>query len=204
MCRMDRFAPRISVSLLLVSALVALAGCGGTAGPSPVPTPSTGAPTEVPVETPGFPDWTCDGSTVRSPGTAARAQQTSMTVLTKDDVGEIAFEFRSIGGAATLPEVEIRQSTPPFTLDPSGLPVAVDGAAWATIVLRGGTGLDENFEQTYTGPDRWTTLEAPLVEVVRLGDFEAVSSWAVGLSGPCCVRAYPRTAAILVVEFRAK
>lgn len=211
MCRMDRLTLRVSVSLLLISALVALAGCGGTAGPSaeptlaPTPAPSTGAPTEVPVETPGFPDWTCDGSTVRSAGTAARAQQTGMTVLTKDDVGEIAFEFRSIGGAATLPEVEIRQSTPPFTLDPSGLPVAVDGAAWATIVLRGGTGLDENFEQTYPGPDRWTTLEPPLVEVVRLGDFEAISTWAVGLSGPYCVRAYPGAeGSVLVVEFRAR
>jgi hypothetical protein len=128
-----------------------------------------------------------------------------MTVLTKDPIGEITFTFESIGGARTLPEVEIRRSSPPFVEDASGLPVAVDGAAWATIVLQGGTGLDESYEQTYTGPGRWTALEAPLVEVVRLGDFEAVSTWAVGLSGPYCVRAYPAAeGSVVVVEFRAR
>jgi hypothetical protein len=156
------------------------------------------------VETPALPSWTCDGSPIRLAGTAVRAQQTGMTVLTKGDVGEVAFTFESIGGSRIFPEVEIRQSSPPFVQDPSGLPVSVDGLAWATIVLRGGTGLEEDFEQTYTGPDRWTALESPLVEVVRLGDFEAISTWAVGLSGPSCVRAYPGAdGGVLLVEFRA-
>jgi hypothetical protein len=185
----------------------AVPSAGPTTAPTPVPTATSSgaAPTDVPVETPVLPDWTCDGSTLRLPGTAARAQQTAMTVLTKDPVGEIAFTFESIGGARPLPEVEVRLSNPPFIQDASGLPVSVDGVAWATIVLRGGTGLDENFEQTYTGPDRWTALEAPLVEVVRLGDFEAISTWAAGLSGPYCVRAYPAPeGSVLVVEFRAQ
>jgi predicted small lipoprotein YifL len=230
---MNRSAIRTPVGIL-VAALLVLAGCG-TSGPSPSPTiaptagpteasttgpstgpsapptsvppspPSTAEPTAVPVETPALPDWTCDGSPIRLPGTAVRAQQTAMTVLTKDDVGEVAFTFESIGGARTLPEAEIRQSHPPFVTDASGLPVSVDGHAWATIVLSGGTGLDENFEQTYTGLDRWTALEAPLVEVVRLGDFEAISTWAVGLSGPYCMRAYPGAeGSLLVVEFRAQ
>jgi hypothetical protein len=217
---------------VLAAALLVLAGCGtstsppgaaptagptaaATAGPSSGPTPAptagtatpapSGEPTEIPVETPVLPAWTCDESAIRLAGTAARAQQTGMTVLTKDPVGEIAFTFESIGGARTLPEVEIRQSNPPFVEDASGLPVSVDGAAWATIVLHGGTGLDEDFAQTYTGPGRWTALEAPLVEVVRLGDFEAVSTWVVGLSGPYCVRAYPAAeGSVVVVEFRAR
>ncbi|MBP1705719.1 MAG: hypothetical protein H6Q36_1458 [Chloroflexi bacterium] len=231
---MRSIAGRTTSTALLAAALLALAACGTpgpsqsptatpTSGPTTTPTtgpsdgptslpsatrtlpPSSGEPTGVPVETPVLPDWTCDGSSIHPAGTAVRAQQTGMTVLTKDDVGEIAFTFESIGGARTLPEVEIRESSPPFVQDASGLPVSVDGAAWATIVLRGGTGLDENFEQTYTGPDRWTALEAPLVEVVRLGDFEAISTWAVGLSGPYCVRAYPGPeGSVLVVEFRAQ
>jgi hypothetical protein len=228
---MSRSQRRTAAGILAAAVLI-VAGCGAstsspsagpTAGPSagptaapsvvptlsptavPTPPPASGEPTEVPVETPILPAWTCDGSTVRLAATAVRAQQTGMTVLTKDPVGEITFTFESIGGARTLPEVEVRPSSPPFVEDASGLPVPVDGAAWATIVLRGGTGLDQDFEQTYTGPGRWTALEAPLVEVVRLGDFEAVSTWAVGLSGPYCVRAYPGAAGSdLVVEFRAQ
>lgn len=219
---MNSLARRIPVTFL-AAALVVLAGCGGTASPSPVPTvqptsaptgaptvepsptPPSGGPTEVPVATPTLPDWTCDGTTIRLAGTVTRAQQNDMSVGTTQDVGEVSFSFESIGGALTVPEVEIRQSVPPFTMDPSGLPAPVDGVAWATIVLKGGTGLDENYQQTYTGPDRWTGLEVPLVEVVRLGDFEAVSSWVVGLSGPYCVRAYPRAeGSTLVVEFKAK
>ncbi|MCU0483156.1 MAG: hypothetical protein MUC54_02620 [Chloroflexi bacterium] len=228
---MSRADIRIGLAVLAVASLV-LAGCGTsaaspaptampTSGPTspataapttepsataaPTPGPSAPEPTAVPVPTPPLPDWTCDGSTIDLPGTAVRAQQTGMTVLTKDEIGEVAFAFQSIGGARTLPDAEISRSHPPFVQDASGLPVPVDGLDWATITLRGGTGIDADFEQTYTGPDRWTALEAPLVEVVRLGDFEAISTWTVGLSGPYCVRAYPGTdGSALIVEFRAR
>lgn len=225
---MSHIARPVLAGLLAVALVAAVvsAGCGVTASPSPVPTAGptsaptgaptveptagpTGQPTEVPVETPALPDWTCDGTTIHLAGTAVRAQQNDMTVVTTAGVGQVVFGFEPIGGALTVPEVEIRPAVPLFTMDPSGLPVVVDGLAWATIVLRGGTGLDEDYEPTYTGPDRWSALEAPLVEVVRTGDFEAVSTWVVGLAGPYCVRAHAQAAGAsaassLVVEFRAQ
>ena len=87
--------------------------------------------------------------------------------------------------------------------DPSGLPLDVAGTAFLVIVLRGGTALDADFKPTFEGPFDVAPGGSPIVDVKRVGDFEAVSSWVVGLDGPSCVRVLPFDGSSrLVIEIR--
>jgi len=229
---MDRLTRRVSVGFL-VAALVVLAGCGGTASPSPVPTgqptaapptgaptaaptagptgapptaaPPTGGPTEVPAPTPELPDWTCDGTTIHLPGTVARAQQNGLGTSDDGTIGRVTFYFEAPPGSVAVPEIEVRVSKPPFVADPSGQPIEVGGSDWATIILRGGTAWDENYQSTYTGKDDIVMEGSPVKQVRRAGDFEAISTWIVGLDAPYCVRVYRASSPNgLTVEFKAK
>ena len=81
------------------------------------------------------------------------------------------------------PAVEVHtQSSTRFTRDPSGLPVSLDGAAGATIVLRGLRGDIRN----YTGPQSLTAGGPLLKQVQEIGDFEGVVTFATGLASPGC------------------
>ena len=222
---------RPSVPLTALAAItlaVALAGCNATSSPSPattasptatstpiataVPptaTPTAPAPTQIATTTPELPAWVCDGSQVHLPGTVVRAQQIGFGSSDEAGLGRVEFMFQGPPGTPTVPEILVRESKPPFTADPSGQPLEVQGSAWATIVLQGGTGLDENMQPTYTGKDDFVMDASPIREVRRAGDFEAVSTWIVGLDAPYCVRVYraaPGASGVssLIVEFRAR
>lgn len=222
---------RASVPLTALTAIalaVALAGCSATSSPSPAATssptatstpvasagpstttPTAPGPTEIPTTMPELPAWVCGGSGVHLPGTVARAQQIGLGTSDEAGLGRIEFMFQGPAGTLTVPEILVRESKPPFTADPSGLPLDVEGSAWATIVLQGGTGLDENYQPTYTGKDDFVMDASPIREVRRAGDFEAVSTWIVGLDAPYCVRVYraaPGASGMssLIVDFRAK
>jgi len=224
-----RLAPSVAIATALA---VALAGCTTTSSPGPTATaistatptqaatptptaapptaaPTAPAPTEIPTATPELPAWVCDGSQVHLPGTVVRAQQIGLGTSDEAGLGRVEFMFQAPAGTRTVPEILVRESKPPFTADPSGQPLDVGGSAWATIVLQGGTGLDENYQPTYTGKDDIVMDASPIREVRRAGDFEAVSTWIVGLDAPYCVRVYTTASGAsgvssLVVEFRAK
>jgi hypothetical protein len=155
-----------------------------TAGPTPP------APTTVPTPAVSAQPFTC-GEPVGRPGTVPQAQIRGLSVVNAASVGQITFTFRPAGNVAAVPEVAIRPATPPFSRDPSGLPLEVAGTAFLEIVLRGGTALDENYEPTYQGPVDFAPPGSPIVEMKRAGDFEAVSSWVVGLDRSPCVRILP-------------
>jgi hypothetical protein len=74
------------------------------------------------------------------------------------------------------------QSTAHFTLDASGQPVNLSGAAGARIVLTGFRGDMAN----YTGPKTLTSTGPLLLQVAEIGDFEGYVSWGVGLSESGC------------------
>jgi len=114
-----------------------------------------------------------------------------LSVTNEAGVGRIIFTFLPSGNVAAVPQVEIHPGTPPFTRDPSGLPLDVAGSAYLVITLQGGTALDESYEPTFEGPFDVTPGGSPIIEMKRAGDFEAVSSWIVGLDGPPCVRILP-------------
>lgn len=196
--------------LTLVSLLSA--ACGATSTPSPAPTstvspvpatpeptadastpaPATPQPTAVPTPVASGPAFTC-GETVRQAGTVPVARISDLAVV-NDAAGEhgrITFTFRPEDGTAGVPEAVVEPATPPFALDPSGLPLEVPGRFFVKITLLGGTALDENFNPTFDGPFDIDLGTSPIIAFRRAGDFEAVSNWVVGLNGEPCVRILP-------------
>jgi hypothetical protein len=185
---------RIQAALRTVTAisLILLAGCAAPAPttPAPTPTPTLPAPTSVPTPSVSLPPFAC-GEAVGRPGTVPVARISGLAIANEAGLGRITFTFRPTGNVAAIPQVAIRPGTPPFTLDPSGLPLDVAGTAFLVITLQGGTALDEQYNPTFEGPFDVAPGGSPIVEVRRAGDFEAVASWVVGLDGPPCIRILP-------------
>jgi hypothetical protein len=91
--------------------------------------------------------------------------------------GRVTFAF------ASAPErVEIRRATArELVQDGSGRRVRVRGAAFLVVRFEPASGYDlAAGHATYDGPPR-IAAAGPIQEVVRLGDFEAVLTWAIGL-----------------------
>lgn len=183
------FQSRAVISALVALLAVLVAGCAGSPTASrPVEEP---APTDVPTPAPSPGPFVCDGA-VRRPGTVALARITAIDVTNEAGFGRIVFTFRLEGNVAGVPEVEVRPAEPPFSEDPSGLPLEVPGLGFVSIVLFGGTAVDEDYQPTFEGPfDFDPDPPTPIVAFRRAGDFEAVSSYVVGLDGPPCVRVLP-------------
>ncbi len=73
----------------------------------------------------------------------------------------------------------------PVKQDPSDLAVVLPGDS-ALQISFGGTGLDQSTNpatQTYTGPQAINVEGGVVLKLVQIGDFEAVSNWAVGVRG---------------------
>ena len=72
-----------------------------------------------------------------------------------------------------------------LTADPSGKPVRVAGPSVLVVRFRPASGVDLSGSKpkvVYTGPARLRPARAGAVrEIVRLGDFESVLSWAIAL-----------------------
>jgi len=202
-CPNTRIARALRGAAVLVTLLVA--GCATPAPTTPAPTtPATTppAPTSVPTPAVSAPPFAC-GEAVGRPGTVPLARISGLTATNEAGVGRITFTFIPSGNVAAIPQVEVRPATPPFTKDPSGLPLDVAGTAFVVIVLQGGTALDEDYSPTYEGPFDFSPGGSPIVEIRRAGDFEAVSSWVVGLTGLPCVRILPPDGSgRLVIEIR--
>lgn len=219
---------------LAVAALIAgllAAGCGATPTPSPsapsptaspvetlpptaTPAPATAtatpaltalpSPTSVPTSGATPPPYACSQAVAR-PGTVPTARISSLTLVNDAGTGRITFTFKPSGNVAAVPEIEVRPVKPPFTRDPSGLPLDVAGAQFVQIVLKGGTALDADMNPTFAGPFDFTTGGKPIVEMKRAGDFEAVSTFVVGVGGVPCVRILPPDGqSHLVIEIQAR
>jgi len=115
--------------------------------------------------------------------TVARALITDVRVGTHADYDRVVFEF--IDG---LPEITLDRATPPFTHDASGMAVDVDGASFLRLTMRGGTKQSLENTSTYDGPTDFDPGFPTLVDLVEGGDFEAQSTWYLGLASEACVR----------------
>jgi hypothetical protein len=98
----------------------------------------------------------------------------------------IVFEFQGPG----IPEVALRVGTPPFTHDPSGLPLTVQGSSFLVLVLHGASAITPEGQMTYTGLTDFKPGFPVLTEFEEVGDFEAVTQWVAGLTGPACHRVF--------------
>ncbi len=158
------------------------------AQPTQVPTPAQ--PTQVPTPAGSLPAFACDRE-VAQPGSVQIAYLRGLEAANGDVAGSIVFTFGPSGNVAATSDVTVRPVSPPFTRDPSGLPLAVEGTRFLEIVLQGGTALDASSQPTFGGPFDIALEGGPIVELKRAGDFEAVSTFIVGLDGPPCVRILP-------------
>ena len=197
--------------LLVLAAL--LVGCGSEgaqeAGPLPTvpgasqtetaPTETTPAET-VPAETKPDKDSTetteptepipvnCDSQTGGEEGIYTNL--VDVRVGAHPDFDRVVLEFEAPDansrGDTGIPRFIIKSARPPFTEDPSDLPIDVDGDAFARIVLQGASGYDFDGNATYDGPRRLTPGFETLTDVVEGGDFEATMTWIFGLSQRSC------------------
>lgn len=197
----------LGVPALVIS--VILAGCGASS-PSPSalatasslpstseatpaqPTPTataaasaTSAATAVPSAdepTGSLPPFACVPSVTISK-TTDRAQITDVRVGTHDGYDRVTFEF-----AGGIPQTVIAGVLPPFFADPSGLPLDVTGTAFLKVVMNGGTKVTPSGGVTYAGSTNFGPAYDRLLQLREGGDFEAVSTWYLGLDGGTCYR----------------
>jgi hypothetical protein len=185
--------------LAVVVALALIAGCTpgapspGTASPTSAPTPTATASgaeptTPAPEPTTALDPFDCE-LPASLPATIDRAQIVDVRVGTHPDgapgYDRIVFEFEN-----GIPEVDLREGTPPFTQDPSGLPLAVDGDAFLVLVMHGGTAVTAEGTLTYEGRTDFSPAFPTLTQLKEAGDFEAVSEWVIGMTGPACHRLF--------------
>jgi hypothetical protein len=198
----------------LVLTCILLAGCGGVgASPSASTLPSSlpsasgqsaaatstavASRSAVPEPSGNLGPFACT-LPVSDPGTTARAQITGIRVGTHADYDRIAFEFD-----AGIPRYQIETATPPFYADPSGLPLQIAGSAFWKITLIGGTAVKPDGGSSYAGPTNFVPNFNALVQLKEGGDFEALSTWYVGLTDTSCIRVLTLSdPARLVIDIR--
>lgn len=173
--------PTASASPATPTASASTAPPSATPGsPSAVPATPTPGPT-APEPTVGLVPFSC-ALPVSLPATVNRAQIVDVRVGTHgtgpSGYDRIVFEFQGSG----IPEVTLRVGKPPFTFDPSGLPMSVCGRSFLVLVLHGGTGITPDGKVTYAGSTDFQPNFPALTEFKQAGDFEAVSEWVAGVS----------------------
>jgi hypothetical protein len=197
------------ISALVLASLVAGCGSGGgaqEAGPAPTP-PAATAPAPTETTAPSVPETAPPPTETAAPPPPAepapancRAQSggeagvymnlTDVRVGAHNGFDRVVFEFEAPdpnpAGNGGIPHFQIATAKPPFTQDPSDLPIAVEGDAFARIVFQGASGYDFDGNATYDGPRRLTPGFGTLAQVVEGGDFEATMTWILGLSRPTC------------------
>jgi hypothetical protein len=194
------------VGLRLLALVTLVAACGpapsprSTAGPTATPGAALATPTLTPVPLPGPIASLPPGCAREAAGRATdpRVSIRDITVRSYLDYDALLVDFDR-----GLPEWEVTPTEPPFTGDPSGLPLEVEGAAFFRIVLRGASIVDDEFQPVYEGPTDLRPDLTRIVHVVLVGDFEAVSTWLVGLRSPACTAVQPFAEHRLVIAFFA-
>jgi hypothetical protein len=185
---------------LVLGTAVLLMACGSPTGPRSASTPSPGGSSALAAVQADTPAAHILGAPVSSatPGTAASTQA--------DVTGSAAAATCTLSGAASSPgptqivsqaatddtftltfdqgvsQFEATpQASPNFIADPSGLAVVLQGTAGVRIVLRG-----LHFPGDPSGPSSFMPGGSLVEEIRRIGDFEGVVTWAVGLRTPGC------------------
>lgn len=175
------------VGLLLAACVGETAPTSRNSVPASTIPASTSAAESAPASAEPIPSdelgaFSCDLPVVED-ATVARALITDVRVGTHADYDRVVFEF-----ADGLPEITLDRATPPFTHDASGLPVEVTGSSFLRLTMRGGTKQTLDNTSSYDGPTDFDPEFPTLIDLVEGGDFEAQSTWYLGLAGDACVR----------------
>ncbi|HYM53607.1 MAG TPA: hypothetical protein VEW45_09090, partial [Candidatus Dormibacteraeota bacterium] len=100
-----------------------------------------------------------------------------------DGYDRVVFEFNE-----GTPEFTLDPAEPPFFEDASGAPLDVEGNSFLQLIMRGGTKQTSSGGSSYNGPTDFSPGFPQLVHLVEGGDFEAQSTWYLGLESETCAR----------------
>lgn len=157
---------------------------GATAAPSQsasaVATTSA-APTSEPTPSDTLSDFSCEFPVVEPATASGTTNILDVRIGTHDGYDRVVFEF----GAGT-PEFTLDRDEPPFVQDASGLPLTVEGSSFLRLTMRGSTKMTDTGGSSYDGPTNFDPSFPQLVDLVEGGDFEAQSTWYLGLNAPAC------------------
>jgi hypothetical protein len=182
---------RRSLPIILAITLVAVAACQTAASPSapsasstpgdistasPLPTADT-----VPADELG--PFSCDLPVHKARSVPQNVNIVGVRVGSHDGYDRIVFEFD-----AGTPEITLDRAVPPFLEDPSGRPLDVKGSSFLQLIMRGGTKQTASGGSSYGGPTDFNPGFPQLVALVEGGDFEAQSTWYLGLNNAACAR----------------
>ncbi|HET6380397.1 MAG TPA: hypothetical protein VFH63_05090 [candidate division Zixibacteria bacterium] len=191
-----------SPALALVAGLM-LAACSSASPSATVPEPTPTAPAETPTAPPPSVDPSQPASDAPSAepippdelgefacqlpvtgvGNVALAHLTDVRVGEHDGFDRVVLEYEE-----GIPRFTLQLAQPPFTEDASGLPLEVAGSVFWSLQLQGGTKQGEDGTATYEGPTEFEPGFTKLSSLVEGGDFEAQSTWYLGLASDACVR----------------
>ncbi|MDX6387064.1 MAG: hypothetical protein QOD85_866 [Gaiellaceae bacterium] len=191
-------------------ALLAVSGCGGSNTSSP-PTgvssvPASSSPTTSTTDTTGIDPLV--GAATTPVEAAATGSDTALleriAVGRHEGYDRVVFQFQN-----GLPGYKVEYVQPPLKEDGSGKPVSVKGNAIVSVRMEPASGFDLNTGEgvlVYKGAkqiDGTSAGTSVVQQLVRTGDFEAVLSWAIGLSDRVDFRVTTATSPDrLIVDFR--
>ncbi|MDQ3822989.1 MAG: hypothetical protein M3321_07105, partial [Actinomycetota bacterium] len=164
------------------------------------------SPTSTPTETGGIDPLAGAGTdpVVAGASGAATALLERVALGRHEGYDRVVFQFRNV-----VPGYRVEYVEPPLREDGSGDRVDVSGTAFVVVRMEPASGFDLEVpegELVYTGPRRLSGVDAGasvVREVVRTGDFEAVLTWAVGVSDRVDFRVRTLSSPHrLVVDFR--
>ena len=192
-----------------MAALFAVSGCGkgdNTAAPGGDSTTGTTTAT-TPDTTTNDIDPLEGASTTPVTGTPISKETALLervAIGRHEGYDRVVFQFKN-----NLPSYRVEYVQPPLKEDGSGNVVQIKGSAFVLVRMEPASGFDltkNEGELVYKGPRRidGASVGASVVqELVRTGDFEAVLSWAIGLSDKVDFRVTTATSpARLIVDFR--
>ncbi len=140
------------------------------------------------ITVPGAADAACSSATGAI--MAEQALLTDVAVGTHGVYDRIVFTFGPRGSPAVGGSTyEIAPAAPPYLQDASGLPLTIAGDPVLKLILRGATSARLDGTSSYSGSQDLTPAFPILRELKAAGDFEATSSWLIGLNGASCVQA---------------
>jgi hypothetical protein len=185
------------------------AGCGDSAeeqaGPS---NPTTSATTTTTPNETATATNPMEGAATTPVSAEPEATETALVrrvaVGRHEGFDRVVFEFTN-----GLPGYRVEYVQPPLKEDGSGNVVPLDGDAFVEVRMEPASGFDlskNEGELVYKGPRRIQGSSAGtsvVRELARTGDFEAVLSWAIGLSDRVPFRVTTaESPARLIVDFR--
>jgi hypothetical protein len=169
-----------SGSVAASASAAASASPHASASASPHASASASAAASEP--TGSLPPFACSPSVTIS-ATTERAQITGVRVGTHEGYDRVVFEF-----ASGIPSTVIEGVLPPLYADPSGMQLAVGGTAYLKVTMHGASTISPDGVATYSGSTNFKPGFSQLVQLLEGGDFEAVSTWYLGLNGGGCIR----------------